>query len=76
MEFHNAFKEFKDFFKEMVGVEWELRLKDQEVKGVNCGGGGGGGGEFFRYEKPRMGLPVGVLPLNLIVEGEKGGSGV
>ncbi|CAG8982103.1 hypothetical protein HYALB_00003195 [Hymenoscyphus albidus] len=48
-EFHHAFADFKHFFHEKTGLEWDDRLEDG-LKGR------------FRYVLPTEGRPLGVLP--------------
>ncbi len=50
-EFHNAYIDFKHFFRQTTGYEWDLRLEG--LKGPE---------DRFVYQRPRLGRPVGLLP--------------
>jgi hypothetical protein len=51
--FAEAFSDFKTMFKQKTGVEWDDRLEPLPK---------GHGEQFFRFQRPRLGWPVGALP--------------
>ncbi|PQE33960.1 brct domain-containing protein [Rutstroemia sp. NJR-2017a WRK4] len=51
--FAEAFVDFKIIFKQKTGVEWDDRLEPLPK---------GHGEQFFRFQRPRLGWPVGALP--------------